>query len=481
MPFIFSKVRFHSLHTNLWFVCLPLTLSSCGFIDYIAKPIDQQAVIQKFENKRPDSDEFKQYLAYNNYHPDFFPITHWGLDELTYCSLYFHPSLDVARAQWRLAQTSQSSAGARPLPSVSGNYGKGNNANEDISPYTYSLSIDIPIETANKRNIRIENAEHLSESAKLQIAQTAWNLRTQVATTYYELLHNQAQLNVFAKELAYRQEIVDLYQKRHDLGLASKIELSHSKLLLQVTKAELNTQQQNKVMLTTKLANNLGLPLSYVTQMTLADSPSIDAVMRIAQKNLATDVQSKALLNRLDLRIALERYAMAESKLKLEIAKQYPNITISPSYTYEFGNKVWSLGLSSLMTIINKNKFAIAEANQLREVEAAQFESLQSSVINEAHSARAKLMQTQQSLADNKRLYALQQENTNRMQNLFSAGEIDRLELTMAKLEELSSEKNLVNASFQMHSAISNLENTLQQPLNEQGIQSSTLNAANTD
>jgi len=172
---------------------------------------------------------------------------------------------------------------------------------------------------------------------------------------------------------------------------------------------------------------------------------------------------------------------MAESKLKLEIAKQYPNITISPSYTYEFGNKVWSLGLSSLMTIINKNKFAIAEANQLREVEAAQFESLQSSVINEAHSARAKLMQTQQSLADNKRLYALQQENTNRMQNLFSAGEIDRLELTMAKLEELSSEKNLVNASFQMHSAISNLENTLQQPLNEQGIQSSTLNAANTD
>jgi len=32
-----------------------------------------------------------------------------------------------------------------------------------------------------------------------------------------------------------------------------------------------------------------------------------------------------------------------------------------------------------------------------------------------------------------------------------------------------------------MHSAMNNLENTLQQPLNEQGIQSSTLNAANTD
>ncbi|WP_036302756.1 TolC family protein [Methylotenera sp. L2L1] len=481
MSFIYSKVRFQSLHTSLWLVCLPLALSSCGFLEYIAKPIDQQAVIQKFENKTPDSERFKQYLAYNNYQLNTFPITHWGLDELTYCSLFFHPSLDVARAQWRAAEASQSSAGARPLPNISGSYGKGDNANEDISPYTYNLSIDIPIETANKRNIRIENAQHLSESAKLEIAQTAWNLRTQVAATYYELQLNQAQLRALSKELTYRQEIVDLYQKRQDLGLASKIELSYSKLLLQATNAALNAQQQNKGVLTAKLANNLGLPLSQVQQMAFAESPTPDAVIAAAQQSLATDVQSKALLNRLDLRVALERYAQAESRLKLEIAKQYPNITISPSYTYEFGSKVWSLGLSSLMTFINKNKFAIAEAKQLREVEAAQFESLQSSVINEAHTARAKLMQTQQSLTDNQRLYALQQDNTKRMQSLFTSGEIDRLELTIAKLEELMSEKNLVLANFQMHTSINNLENTLQQPLKNQSIRPTAFNAVSTD
>ncbi|MDO9151981.1 MAG: TolC family protein [Methylotenera sp.] len=458
---------------------MPLALSSCGFIDYIAKPIDQQAVIQKFEHKNPNSEQFKTYLAYNNYKPDTFPITQWGLDELTYCSLFFHPSLDVARAQWRAAQATEASAGARALPSVSGNYGKGNNANNDISPYTYNLSIDIPIETANKRNIRIENAEHLSESAKLEIAQTAWNLRTQVAATYYELQFNQAQLRTLSKESSYRQEIVDLYQKRHDLGLASRIELSHSKLLLQTTNAALNAQQQNKVVLTAKLASNLGLPLHQVQQMTLAEAPFSDAMMALASQNVAIDVQSQALLNRLDLRIALERYALAESKLKLEIAKQYPNINIKPSYIYEFGNKVWSLGLSSLMTFLDKNKFAIEEANQLREVEAAQFESLQNSIINEAHAVRAKLMQSEQSLVDSKKLYALQQDNTKRMQSLFTSGEIDRLELTMTKLEELMSEKSLALAHFQMHNSINNLENTLQQPLNEQGIKPNAFNASN--
>jgi outer membrane protein TolC len=481
MIFTLSKVRFQFPYTSLWLACLPFALTSCGFVDYIAKPIDQQAVIQRFEHKNPNSEQFKQYLAYNNYEPNTFPIARWGLDELTYCSLFFHPNLDVARAQWRAAQASQSVAGAKPLPSISGNYGKGNNANNDISPYTYSLSIDIPIETAGKRNIRIENAQHVSESVKLEIAQTAWNLRTQVTSTYYELLLNQAQLSILLKELAYRQEIVELYQKRHDLGLASKIELSHSKLLLQATNAELNTQQQNKVVLTAKLASNLGLPLSQVQQMTFAEALPPEEMMSTAHQNLASDIQSKALLNRLDLRIALERYAQAESKLKLEIAKQYPNITISPSYTYEFGNKLWSLGLSNLMTMLNKNKFAIAEANQLREVEAAQFESLQSSIINEAHAVRAKLMQTQQLLSDHKRLYALQKENTQRMQSLFSAGEIDRLELTMTKLEELMSEKSLALANFQMHTSINNLENTLQQPLNNQGIKASAFNTASTD
>ena len=124
------------------------------------------------------------------------------------------------------------------------------------------------------------------------------------------------------------------------------------------------------------------------------------------------------------------------------------------------------------MTFINKNKFAIAEANQLREVEAAQFESLQSRIINEASAIRAKLTQAQQSLADNTKLFAQQQENTKRMLSLFSAGEIDRLELTMAKLEELISAKNLAIANFNVHTSINNLENTLQHPLNIQSEQS---------
>jgi outer membrane protein TolC len=172
----------------------------------------------------------------------------------------------------------------------------------------------------------------------------------------------------------------------------------------------------------------------------------------------------------LDIRLALERYAVAEAKLKLEIAKQYPDLTINPGYAYEFGNKIWSLGLSGLMTILTKNKLAIAEATQLREVEAAQFEALQANVIAEVNVANAKLAQARQLLDNQENLYRQQQASTQRMQRRLQSGEIDRLELTYAKLEEVAAEKNFTLASYQLANSINELENALQAPLTNNSI-----------
>src|SRR5690242_15637812 len=42
----------------------------------------------------------------------------WDLDALTLAAFYFHPELDVARAQWRSAKAAQETAAERPNPSV---------------------------------------------------------------------------------------------------------------------------------------------------------------------------------------------------------------------------------------------------------------------------------------------------------------------------------------------------------------------------
>lgn len=449
---------------NTALICLSFTLAGCGFQQYVAKPINLEAITKKIENKSPESTAFHEFLINNGYLPNQLPIQKWGIDELTFCALFFHPNLDIARAQWRAVTASQQAASQKPIPSINTNVADSDNANEDKKPYALGLSIDIPIETANKRNIRIETATHLSYAAKLAIAQTAWQLRNQVAQSFNELQFNQLQTILLLKEQAHYQQLVDVYQKRLQLGEASNIELSTAVLRLHANMAELSASQQNKLVLQSKLASNLGLPLSKVNAMPLLQDTYTTPLSNLAQLQ-QNDISATALLNRLDIRIALEQYATAETKLKLEIAKQYPDVVISPGYAYEFGSNVWSLGLSGLLTLLNKNKLAITEATQLREVEAAQVEALQSKVISEASIAYAQLKQAEEIFVQQKQLHAQQQLHTQRMQRQLLAGEIDKLATILAQLEELATEKSEALAYFQLKTAISQIENVLQKPL----------------
>jgi len=445
---------------------LCLGMAACSFQEYIAKPIDTAALTQKIAGRRADDALFQQYLINNGYSPAQLPIQQWELDDLIHCALFFNPSLDVARAQWRSAEAAKLTAAEMRLPTVGGQYSKSNNASEEISPHAYGLSIEIPIETANKRNIRIESAQHLSEAAKLRIAQAAWQLRNDVAKAFNEYQANRQQMKLLSKEQAYRQDVVAIYQKRVDLGESSNIELSKAKLQLQTLNTELESKQRNHLVLLSSLASSLGLPLAQVEQMQIVDAANTKTPGIPASGTPAlADLQTQALLNRLDIRIALERYAIAETKLKLEIARQYPDIVISPGYAYEFGDKIWSLGLSSLMTILTKNKLAIAEATQLREAEAKQFEALQTSVISEVNVANARLTQAMQFLENQKNLYRQQQANTRRMDSRLRTGEIDRLELSYARLEEVLAEQHIALADFQLASSINDLENAIQAPL----------------
>lgn len=218
-------------------------MSGCGFQEYIAKPLNTAEIAEKFARRQVDHQQFHDYLLANGYNPAQIPIQQWGADELVYCALFFNPNLDVARAQWRSAEAAKMTAAVRPLPNLKGNYGDSNNANDEIKPYTYALSIDLPLETANKRNIRIENAEHLSEAAKLRIAQSAWQIRSEVIKTLFEYQYNQQLLDLLTKEQNYRQQIVAMFQKRISVGESASTELSRANLLLQ----EITTDRKSVV------------------------------------------------------------------------------------------------------------------------------------------------------------------------------------------------------------------------------------------
>jgi outer membrane protein TolC len=441
-------------------ISLSTMASGCGFQTYVAKPIQPTEVIQQLESKSPDSNEFRAYLIAQNYPQNQLPIQQWGLDELTYSALFFHPDLDVARASWRAQQAGVIKAKQNPEISIKANADH-HAQHKDKSPWTYTLGIDVPIITAGKKQAAIDQATNLSEAARIEIAQTAWQVRSRVAKSLLEYQYATQQISILTHEVELRAAIADMLQKRVDAGMASNIELSNARIALQKAEQALNAQSGIIANLQANLASSAGLPLETFKKLNVATSFA-------STQPVQTDLlQYQALLNRLDIRAALARFEAAEAKLRLEIAKQYPDLNLSPSKTLDQGDQIWSLGFSSLLTLINKNRGQIAEATALRELEFTQFEALQAKVIGDLNQNKANYFAALESTGKANTLLASQEKRTERTQTQFNAGFADRLELTSTQLENLIAKQNVLSTSYKEQSARLELEDAIQRPLDD--------------
>ncbi len=444
---------------------------ACTTVPYAAKPVEPQQVTQKILDKNPLSAEFKSFCIAQGYPEDKLPFAAWGIEELTLSALYHHTKLDVAKAQLGAAKAAIESAGIKTLPTLGAHVARSDQANGDIRPFAYGLNVEIPIETTNKRALRVEEAEHLAEAARLDVADTAWTLRSKLVQDWLNYHEQQARAVFLETSARQYDKLAELMSKRVQLGLASNTDLAPILTQLAKARAQLAQISSQKELLLAVMAADAGLTREKfeqisVTPLQIEESlHEIDSFLAAPEKS--SQLQSDALLNRIDIRRSLARYAAAESKIKLEVAKQTPDISLAPGFAFEFGDKIWSLGFTSLLNLLNRNPALIHEAEQLRAVEGAQFEALQARVITDVSQARTELDAAQQRLAHaniqkNQQLATMQ-----KFQRQFDAGQLDRLELTQAQTIYNTYVEELLNAQFSSLRAAKHLEDVMQRNLGE--------------
>ena len=446
-------------------------LSSCTFQTYSPKPLDPAQAAARLQARDPSAPAFQQYLLSNGYTQEQLPIRQWGLPELTLSAFFFHPQLDVARAQWRAMQAAEITAAKRPNPGISGLVER-HSEHDGISPWLFGLSLDIPLQNTDKRQASIDRAAYLSEAARIEIGQAAWQMRRKLSESWISYHEAQQQVKVLQDELELRQQINDMLQNRLDAGMLSSVEMGSATLLLQRAQQQLLAAQGQIPELRVALANNAGLSLQAVRQLPLtsdldnpAEPDSSSSGIPLLETSEIEGLQETALLNRLDIRAALARYASAEAKFRREIANQYPDIVLSPGYSYDQGDRIWSLGFSTLLALLDKNEGPIAEARSLREAEAAQFQALQAGIIAELEQAKAAYLAAVEEWEKARQFLETQQNHTHQLEQQFEAGHSDRLELTTVRLSASLARQGLVSAEFKVRRAINRLENLAQRPL----------------
>lgn len=96
-----------------------LLFVGAGCATYHPESISPEQSAAQLEGRRLDDPGLKQFLEQNLGHSlTNWPKTNWDLPELTLVAFYFHPSVEVARAEWLVANAGIKTAGARPNPSV---------------------------------------------------------------------------------------------------------------------------------------------------------------------------------------------------------------------------------------------------------------------------------------------------------------------------------------------------------------------------
>lgn len=450
----------------LVFCLLDLALSSCATKPYLAKPIVPETLTQQFNAHRFDNADFQSYLKANQIDLISLSERPWGLKELSLSAFYYHPSLDVARAQIAVSESAEFIASEKPKPSVNaiGEYHK-QKVPQGTGVWALGIGFDIPIERNNKRLIRIERAERLTMASKLEMAHAAWLLRQHVRDDLIAIQASQQRQQLLTEEVNIRQSVVSMLTKRKAAGIANSSEMVQASLGLQRAQQALNHEKTRNPELLATLAKSVGVPTAEMQRISLNAS---QFSLPLPSHDLRLQKQ-QALLNRLDIRAALERYAAAEAKLKLEIANQKPDINLMPAYVFDTSQaeQIWSLGISTLFNILktNGNERLIREATALRELEAAQFYALQTNVVQEMERAELRLSAAIAEVSFAKDVELSEEKNILNVTQRFLKGADDRLTLELAKLTYIQAKAQTLSAGLALEYAKAFYEDAMQIPL----------------
>ncbi len=454
--------RLSKQHIKLAIICFAFSLPACQHQKYQAKPISVDDIAAQQINKNPNNSDFLDYLITQGYSQSQLPISEWQADNLSLCAFYFHPEVEVSKQQLALAETEQSLAQLNNSPSISVAPGR---SDDNVNPWTFGLSLSIPISTNQKRSIALESTQHLSEAARINIAEKLWQIRQRVHVDFTQYQYYQLQTSITQEILMHKQAIVAMLEKRLATGYSATAELTAAQVSLKETRQSLSQIEHAILGLSHQIAQDIGLTYTTFSGLPL-NKPTFDEWMHPQAHALAMpQVQTRTVLNRLDIRAALARYAAQEAKLKLEYAKQIPDLSLNPSYNFEEGINFWSLGITTLLRFAQNNNAMIAKANALRDVEAAQFNVLQYQVVANAENAR---IQYVQKLAEHAQLLDLQEnveKQTAQTKQRFAAGFADRLELTQGLLTASIQKQASLQSALNVKLAALALEDAMQIPL----------------
>jgi len=430
-------------------------------MQYEAQPLDPAASEAAFQARSLSDSGLTAYAKSVLGETAVFPPKQWNLLDLTLAAFFYHGDLAVARSQARTAQARILSASARPNPDLGLDLEFGGNSPAGVSPWIGGFQLGIPIQTAGKRGLQTEVAQHQAQAAELAVYEKAWEVRTRLRGSLLDFFFLRAGRDLAKQETEVRGILSGLFESRLRAGAASAPETDAARL--EARKASLRLLEIEGRLRTARaqVASSMGLPLAALEGAVF----SFPALEDPPPEPSLPDLRVEGLVNRMDVRRMLEEYAAAEASLGLEIARQVPDFRLGPGFVWDQGVGKIQLFPSVVLPIFNQNEGPIAEAKARRDEVAARFEGLQARVLAAMETSFQQYHDSRQAFVQSKALVELCRKKLAAIRKRLETGEADRLAVLQARLECILLERERWNRLRRAQEALGALETALQRPM----------------
>ncbi|RKZ49786.1 MAG: hypothetical protein DRQ48_02970 [Gammaproteobacteria bacterium] len=458
-----TKLKVNSRHIvkNLLVAVFVSAMSSCAFQEYEQAPIETNQTINNLVSRDVNEPGFTEFLQENGISQ--WPVKQWSFEEITLAALYFNPQIEAEFAEFSLSEAQALLLLQRENPVIGVPLEHHSDTSDGVSPWTIGILFDFIFERPAKRRAKQDRAQAEIQAALVGVSESVWDLRSELKLAWIEYT-SALKLNDFIKnELKLLDDSHVILQRQHELGESSYFEVSNTRLEMQRLRLESSHHQVVVSDDYHELLVLIGLsPEKMVSQdFVMSDNETLPGVADITQLT----IQNMALHERYDIKQALFVYQAHEAALRLEIERQYPDITLSPGFIFDQDDKIWALATSWVLPVFHHNEAQINEALAKRHLLQKEFQVLQSNLIHELAKKRHRYMALMDSLHQAEALVKELIDREDIFQKQYDSGYTGKLDLLRNQLETLRAKRAYFEIRVSVNKSLADLDALIQTPL----------------
>jgi CRISPR system Cascade subunit CasA len=382
----------------------------------------------------------------------------WSESELVEVALMQGPPLAQAQASYVSARAAARAARIPPpmTLNLTAEYSKDAGG---TSPWLFGTTSDIPLDFGARRSVRLGAADLAALQALYDFGEAAWTQRMAVRRAVIERAFADREAIVADRLVRLRRDRFERLGLRLRAGEEARPVVLMAQTDLAAAEKQVLDIAGRRAQSDVALAKALGVEAPAVEALVI--SPPAEMFSESVDPRLEA-WRTEAVLSRRDVLRAVADYDLAEGAVRLEIAKQYPEVHLDPGYTWERGVTKWPFTVSLVLPPYDLNRAAIATAEARRAEAGRKLEAAQAGVLAAVDQARQALataaaVQARAAAQD----LPLARRTAATAANSLAAGEIDRVDLDAADAAAGDAEINALEAARQAMLAEADLEDAL--------------------